>query len=72
VGLLGSLGHWLLILAHRKAPAPVLAPFIYTQFVFMIAVGWLLFGDAPGPHTLVGGAVVAISGLYLLARERSR
>jgi drug/metabolite transporter (DMT)-like permease len=67
---LGTVGHWLLILAHRRAPAATLAPFIYVQLLFMIAAGWLVFGDAPGPHTLMGGAVVIASGLYLLARER--
>lgn len=72
VAALGSLGHWLLILAHRKAPAPVLAPFIYVQLLFMVAAGWFVFGDAPDLNTLAGGAVVVGSGLYLLARERVR
>ena len=31
VGALGSAGHYLLIAAHRRAPASVLSPFIYTQ-----------------------------------------
>ena len=32
VGAFGAVGHWLLILAHARAPAAVLAPFIYTLF----------------------------------------
>jgi drug/metabolite transporter (DMT)-like permease len=31
VGAFGSLGHFLLILAHHRAPASVLSPYIYTQ-----------------------------------------
>jgi hypothetical protein len=33
LGLLGACGHWLLILAHRHAPASVLAPFFYSQII---------------------------------------
>ena len=72
VGALGALGHWLLILAHARAPAPVLSPFIYTQIVWMIALGFVIFGDLPDRWTLVGAAVVIASGLYLLYRERVR
>jgi len=36
----------------------------------MSALGYLLFGDVPTAWTLAGGAVVILSGLYLLARER--
>ncbi len=72
VGAFGAFGHWLLILAHARAPAPVLAPFIYFQIVWMLALGYLIFGDWPDPWTLVGCAVVVASGLYLLYRERVR
>lgn len=72
VGAFGALGHWLLILAHARAPAGVLAPFIYTQILWMIVLGYLLFGDVPDRWTLVGSAIVVGSGLYLLYRERVR
>jgi drug/metabolite transporter (DMT)-like permease len=71
-GAFGALGHWLLILAHARAPAPVLAPFIYTQLIWMTALGYVLFGDVPDAGTLAGGAILVASGLYLLARERAR
>ncbi len=69
-GAFGAVGHWLLILAHARAPAGVLAPFIYTQLLWMLAAGYLIFGDVPDRWTLVGAAVVIASGLYLLYRER--
>jgi drug/metabolite transporter (DMT)-like permease len=72
VGALGAFGHWLLILAHARAPAPVLSPFIYTQIVWMILLGFVLFGDVPDGWTLSGSAIVIASGLYLLYRERVR
>ena len=70
MGTCGALGHYLLILAHRLAPASILAPFIYTQIVWMVLSGYLVFGDLPNHWTLIGGAVVIASGLYLLYRER--
>lgn len=70
-GFLGGFGHWLLILAHRHAPAPVLAPFIYTNLLTIIALGYLVFGDVPSAWTLAGGMVVISSGLYIFYRERS-
>lgn len=70
LGALGGIGHWLLISAHRLAPAPILAPFNYTQIVPMVLLGFLVFGDLPDVWTIVGAAVVLMSGLYLLYRER--
>jgi drug/metabolite transporter (DMT)-like permease len=71
-GVFGAVGHWLLILAHARAPAAILAPFIYTQIVWMLGLGYILFGDWPDTWTLVGAGIVIASGLYLLYRERVR
>jgi drug/metabolite transporter (DMT)-like permease len=70
MGLFSGLGHYLLIVGHRLAPASVLAPFIYTEIVWMIGLGYLIFGDVPNSWTLGGAAIVTVSGLYLLYRER--
>ena len=68
-GAMGSFGHYLLIAAHRHAPAAALSPFIYTEIVLVIALGFLVFGDVPNRFTLTGAAIVVASGLYLLHRE---
>jgi drug/metabolite transporter (DMT)-like permease len=71
-GIAGGLGHYLLAVAHRFAPASVLAPFLYQQIIWMALLGYVVFGDVPGP-ALIGGTIVVIaSGLYLLVRERNR
>lgn len=70
LGAYAAFGHWILILAHKRAPAGILAPFVYAQIFWMAILGFLVFGDVPGPATLVGGAIVIASGLYLLYRER--
>ncbi len=71
-GFFGGFGHWLLILAHGRAPAAVLAPFVYTQLVWATGLGFLVFGDIPGPFTLAGALIVVCSGLYLFGRERAK
>ena len=71
-GAIGSFGHYLLIAAHRLAPAVVLSQFIYTELVLVIALGYLVFGDVPQRWTLAGSAIVVASGLYLLHREHRR
>jgi drug/metabolite transporter (DMT)-like permease len=70
MGAAGAVGHYCLILAHKYAPASILAPFIYTQLVWMVLSGWLVFGDVPDGATLAGAAIVIASGVYLLWRER--
>jgi len=71
-GALASIGHYLLILAHRLAPASVLSPFIYSQLAWTVALGYAVFGDVPNRWTMAGAAIVIASGLYLLHRERVR
>jgi drug/metabolite transporter (DMT)-like permease len=70
IGLAGGIGHYLLAVAHRFAPASVLAPFLYQQILWMMLLGYLVFGDIPDRAVVVGAAIVIASGGYLLYRER--
>jgi len=70
MGVLGGIGHWLLIKAHQLAPAPILAPFIYVGIIAMTVLGYLVFGDVPDGWTLAGASIIISAGLYLLYRER--
>jgi len=69
-GVLGSFGHFCLISGHKLAPASVLSPFIYTQLIWVVILGYLVFDHVPTGWTLAGAAIVIGSGLYLLYRER--
>jgi drug/metabolite transporter (DMT)-like permease len=69
MGAVALLGHYLLIVAHRLAPASVLSPFMYTQLIWMIFYGYAVFSQLPNQWTLIGASVVIASGLYLLYRE---
>jgi drug/metabolite transporter (DMT)-like permease len=68
-GVCGGFGHLLLIKGYELAPASVLSPFVYTQLVWMILFGYVIFNDVPAVTTLIGGAIVIASGLYIFRRE---
>jgi len=70
MGVFGATSHGMLIVAHRYAPAPTLTPFTYTQLIWMIISGILVFGQWPAATTLVGAALVVACGAYLAVKER--
>ena len=71
-GLLQGAGQAALVLATRDAPAAIVAPFQYSQMLWAVLFGALLFGDRPDPMLFLGLTVVAGSGLYTLWRETVR
>lgn len=68
-GLIGGSALVGLLTAFRLAPAAVIAPFQYTQLVWGVAFGYLIFGTVPDPVMALGGAIVIGSGLFILYRE---
>lgn len=69
LGLLAGVGHYCIILAMRRAPASVLAPFSFTQLVWVTILGYLVFGDFPDKFTLLGAVIVVGSSGYVFYRE---
>jgi drug/metabolite transporter (DMT)-like permease len=72
MGAFGTLGHFLLIVAYRRAPVAVLTPFLYLQIAFATLGGWLVFAHVPDDWALVGIGLVAIGGVagtWLTARD---
>ena len=75
VGLAGSVGHFLLILAYQRAPAAVLTPYLYGQIGFAMLGGWLVFSQIPDFWSLIGIAMIATCGglgAWLTLRETQR
>jgi drug/metabolite transporter (DMT)-like permease len=70
MGLLGTMGHYLLIKAFEIAPASMLAPFSYTAILWSTVLGFVLFGDFPDGWTIAGAVIIISSGLYIIQRER--
>lgn len=71
-GAFAASGHILLLRATRFAQANQLAPTHYSQIVWAVVIGALLFNEDPDFWSLVGLAVIAGSGLLTIARERIR
>jgi len=69
IGFLAGVGHILLTEGYRFAPASVLAPFEYTAMVWAGVLGYVMFGEMPTAAVLLGAAIVAASGLFVLWRE---
>ena len=58
IGVASTAGQWIVVLAFRYADASVLAPFSYTQLVWVSFLGFLLFGEVPDVWTEIGRAHV--------------
>jgi drug/metabolite transporter (DMT)-like permease len=72
IGIASTTGQWIVVLAFRYAGASVLAPFSYTQLLWVSAGGFLVFGEVPDVWTVTGAAFIVASGLYTAHRERVR
>ena len=72
MGFMGTVGHFILILAYQRAPASTLTPYLYTQIAFAMLGGWLVFAHVPDGWSLVGIAMIAVcgaAGAWLTVRE---
>jgi drug/metabolite transporter (DMT)-like permease len=72
IGVASTAGQWIVVLAFRYADASVLAPFSYTQLLWVSILGFLVFGEVPDIWTVTGAVFVVASGLYTAHRERLR
>lgn len=71
IAVLGLAAGFLLILAYQAGEAANVAPMQYSQMLWAIAFGWLLFDERPDAMTLLGAGLIIGSGLYILMRERT-
>ena len=58
-------GHVFLTRAFNAAPVGVIAPFEYSTIVWAALIGFLVWGD----DVYLGGAIIVLSGLYVVRRE---
>jgi len=72
IGVASTAGQFIVVLAFRYADASVLAPFSYSQLLWVSILGFLVFGEVPSLWTMIGAAVIVGSGLYTAHREHVR
>lgn len=70
LGALGGAGHGLLVLAFARAPASLLAPLSYSQLVWAMLAGLLVFNDWPDGAALAGALVIAAGGILVALPDR--
>lgn len=73
MSLLGLVAVIALICVNRSlklAPASVVVPYQYTMIIWAVVLGYLVFGDVPEVHILIGGAIIAAAGIYIFLREQ--
>jgi drug/metabolite transporter (DMT)-like permease len=69
IGFLGGMAHILLTESYRYASASVVAPFDYTSMVWALVLGYAMFGETPTAMIVLGSAIIAGAGLFVIWRE---
>lgn len=68
----GVAAYYALTAAMRMGEVAVITPFRYTRLVFALILGAAVFAERPDALTLIGSAVIVVSGIYTLLRSRTR
>jgi len=71
-GFLAAVGNYCLTRAFSVADISASQPAKFLDLVWACILGWLLFGDRPQATTLVGGAIILGSTLWVARREALR
>ena len=69
IGMLSVLAQWLMINAYRRCEAQYVAPMQYSQMLWAILYGALVFNEPASGHVFVGAGIIVISGLLFIWRE---
>ncbi|MEK9719678.1 MAG: DMT family transporter [Quisquiliibacterium sp.] len=70
-GVLGSLGHYCLNRGFKVADISATQPVKFLDLIWASAMGFLLFGNLPTQTTLIGGALIFVSTVWI-ARSAAR
>lgn len=63
------LARWGMVLVMRRLPAPVALPLMNIQFVWMVIVGLVFFGERPDALTLSGATLVMLAGVVAVSQQ---
>ena len=69
IGVFATLTHLCFNQAIKEADLTVLLPFNFASLIWAAIIGYLVFAEMPTIWTWVGGAIIFISGTYLVIRE---
>ena len=69
LGAIGMVGWTLLSRAYQIADVGAVAPFEYAYLPMAAVLGFVAFDEVPAWNTLVGMALIIVSGIYIAFRE---
>ena len=70
ISVLGSVGLLVLMGAYRVADPAVISPYEYSLLIWMILLGYLVWGDVPSFNIAIGMVLIVGAGIYIFDRER--
>ena len=65
MGILAAAGDMAILAALRRAPASTLAPYQYSQILWAMIAGALVFGEFPDGMAVAGATIIVTGGLVL-------
>jgi len=69
IGLMMTLAHYSLIISLARAPASKIQPFHFTLIFWAILFGYVFYNDVPDIPTLVGGFIIALTGIFVIKNQ---
>jgi S-adenosylmethionine uptake transporter len=72
LGVIATIGQYLLYEGFRYAPASALAPVEYTGLIWAFVYGYAIWAEVPAVYVFIGAALIVGSSVVLMVSERSR
>ncbi len=70
-GVTSALGFMFTSYAYKHSQASLLAPFEYVMIVWVTLLSFLVWSEIPDPPTWLGIAIIILSGIYVLRRDKT-
>lgn len=71
MGVLAAIGQWIGIKALRLGEASVIGTIQYTQILYAVVLGFVVFGETPDVYTVIGASIIVASAL-MIGKEQAK
>jgi drug/metabolite transporter (DMT)-like permease len=72
IGLLATVGQFLLTKGYSYAPAAQLGPFTYANIIFATLIGWIFWGETLDLPTWLGAFLICVAGIITTRRTEGQ
>jgi len=72
LGVIATIGQFILYEGFRHAPASALAPIEYTGLIWAFTYGYAIWSEVPTVNVFAGAALIVASSVVLILWERRR